>query len=174
MLRTITYLFALCLLVACEKSERDFYSGLGKKPVYVPLSELLDVRNEPPRPIELSGTIFLRDSLLFLLEQGKGIHVFNLQDTLNTINLAFFKIPAITDFIVAGDVLYADSWRDLVVINISNLHQIQETDRIRDVINPALYPPLYNGIFECVDESKGAVIEWQDATLEDAKCMTTN
>jgi len=161
----------LCLFGSCKKEEQDFFDGLGKKPVYAPLSELRDIRNEPPQPIQLSGTIFLQDTLLFLLEQGKGIHVFNIKDSLNTINLAFFKILAVTDFVVADQVLYADSWKDLVVIDISDLHHIQETDRIVNIINPLLYPPLYNGYFECVDESSGAVIQWEDAVLENAQCV---
>ncbi len=164
----------MLLWASCTKPELEFYDGQGKKPVYLPLSELQDVRNEPPTPIELSGTLFLRDTLLFILEQGKGIHVFNIKDTLNTLNLAFFKIPAITDFVITGNSLYADSWKDLVVIDISNLHQIVVKERVSDVINPILYPPLFNGIFECVDESKGAVINWEDALLEDAKCVTIN
>jgi len=176
MQRIITYGFALCLLCsllpACEKQEKGFYDGQGKRPVYISLNELRDIRNEAPRSIELSGTIFLQDTLLFLLEQRKGIHVFNIKDTLNTINLAFFKIPAITDFVISGHLLYADSWKDLVVIDISDLQQIKEVDRITNIITPTLFPPLYNGIFECVDESKGAVVGWVDALLEDAKCQT--
>jgi len=176
MMHKLIYLFVPCMILwaSCTKTEREFYNGQGKKPVYLPLSELLDVKNEPPTPIELSGTLFLRDSLLFILEQRKGIHVFNIKDSLNTINLAFFKIPAITDFVISGNLVYADSWKDLVVIDISDLHQIQVKERIMDVINPVLYPPLFNGIFECVDESKGAVIDWEDALLEDAKCVTIN
>ena len=167
-------MFYMLILGSCEKEERNFYDGLGKKPVYVSLSELRDIRNEPPKPIQLSGSIFLQDTLFFILEQRKGIHVFNIRDSLNTVNLAFFKIPAITDFVIAGNFLYADSWKDLVVIDISNLQQIQETDRITNVINPVLYPPLYNGFFECADDSKGAIIDWEDANLENAKCITTN
>lgn len=176
MMHKLLYLFIPCVLLwtNCTKTEQEFYDGPGKKPVYLPLSDLQDVRNEPPTPIELTGTLFLRDTLLFIMEQRKGIHVFNIKDSLNTINLAFFKIPAITDFVITGNSLYADSWKDLVVIDISNLHQILVKDRIIDVINPVLYPPLYNGIFECVDESKGAVVDWEDASLEDAKCVTIN
>jgi hypothetical protein len=59
-----------------------------------------------------------------------------------------------------------------VVIDISDLYQIRETNRIRDVVTPALYPPGYFGIFECVDESKGAVVGWEDAYLENARCST--
>jgi len=176
MLRKSTYLctlaLSLSLFIACVKTERQFYDGFGKKPVYVPLSALKDIRSEAPQAIGQSGTIYLQDTLLFLLEQGKGIHVFNIKDSLNTINLAFFKIPAITDFVINGTLLYADSWRDLVAIDISDLQQIRETERIVDVINPALYPPLYNGIFECVEDAKGAVIGWEDAELENVRCFT--
>jgi hypothetical protein len=42
------------------------------------------------------------------------------------------------------------------------------------VISPTLFPPLYNGYFECVDESKGAIIGWEDAVLDQAKCVTLN
>ena len=176
MTHKLLYLFLPCVLFLanCTKSEQEFYNGQGKKPVYLPVSELHDIGNTPPTPIELSGTLFLRDTLLFIMEQRKGIHVFNIKDSLNTINLAFFKIPAITDFVITGNSLYADSWKDLVVIDISNLHQILVKDRIIDVINPVLYPPLYNGIFECVDESKGAVVDWEDAFLEDVQCVTIN
>lgn len=165
-------LLFLCLLGSCDKQDPYFYDGPGKKPVYAPLSALLDIKNEAPQAIQVSGTIFLRDTLLFILEQRKGIHVFSLADTVNTVNLAFFKIPAITDFTVVGKTIYADSWKDLVVIDISNLNQISEKNRIHNVITPALYPPLYQGVFECVDESKGAVIDWVNDHLTDAKCTT--
>lgn len=179
MIRTVpiavlSCLVLLCIWSGCVQYERSFYSGPGKKPVYTPLSELTDIKNEAPKPIQLSGTIFLKDTLLFILEQRKGIHVFSLQDTSNTVNLAFIKIPAVTDFVVSGSLIYADCWKDLVVIDISDLYHIRETSRIKNAITPVLYPLLYNGIFECADESKGAIIDWEDAMLEDAKCVTIN
>ena len=164
----------LLLLAGCEKHDPEFFDGPGKRPVYVGLDELRDVRSEAPRPIGLSGPIFLRDTLLFLLEQGRGIHVFNIRDSTNTVDLVFLKIPAVTDFTLNDHLLYADSWRDLVVIDITDLQEIKEVSRLTDVLNPVLYPPLYDGIFECIDESRGAVIGWEDAELEDARCRTVN
>lgn len=175
MKKTIPHLLLLMVLLAgCTKEDRIFYTESGKKPIYLPISELQDIKSDAPRAITQTGTIFLRDTLFFVLEQHQGIHVYNLKDSLNTINLTFLKIPAITDFTIAGNRLYADSWRDLVVIDISNLLQIQEVSRIPDVIQPPLYPPLYDGVFECVDESMGAVIGWEDAYLGNARCITTN
>lgn len=165
-------LLLLIGLTSCEKPERLFASGYGKSPVYVSEAELKDIRNELPGTVQQSGTIFLRDTLLFLLDEQRGIFVYSLADTLNTRALTFFKIPAVTDFIISGNVLYADSWRDLVVIDITDLYQIRETSRLRDVVTPALYPPNYFGIFECVDESKGAVVGWEDAWLENVRCST--
>jgi hypothetical protein len=175
MKKTIPHLLLLMVLLAgCTKEDRIFYTESGKKPIYLPISELQDIKSDAPRAITQTGTIFLRDTLFFVLEQHQGIHVYNLKDSLNTINLTFLKIPAITDFTINGNRLYADSWRDLVVIDISNLLQIQEISRIPGVIQPPLYPPLYDGVFECVDESMGAVIGWEDAYLGNARCITTN
>lgn len=167
-------LLGAVLLNGCIREEPEFYDGTGKRPVYIAHEALKDIRSQPPRSIGISGTIFLRDTLLFMLEQRKGIHVFNLKDSLNTVNLAFLQIPAVTDFTVSDHYIYADSWRDLVIIDIGDLSQIREVGRVEDVITPVLYPLLYNGIFECVDESKGAVIDWEDAILKDARCFTTN
>lgn len=157
---------------ACNKEELSTYNGPGKRPVYLPLSALDDIKNLPPQPISLSGPIFLRDTLFFMLEQKKGIHVFNVRDSANVQQLTFFQIPAVTDFTIAGNRLYADSWRDLVTLDISNLYQIQLLDRQKDVFSPLLFPSLYNGIFECVDESQGAVVGWEDVYLDDARCST--
>jgi hypothetical protein len=169
------YLFVfVCLLAACKKEPIDGYSGTGKAPIYVPLAELLDVRNLPPQPIEQSGSIFLRDSLFFMLESGKGIHVFNIKDSLNTKKVTFIRIPAASDFSVYNNLIYAAAWRDLVVVDISDLLNVREAWRSTNAFEPFLYPPLYNGPFECVDERKGAVIGWETVFLKNTLCNTVN
>ena len=83
------------------------------------------------------------------------------------------KIPAITDFTISGDRLYADSWVDLVTIDIEDIYNIKLVGRQKGIIEPYLFPPApYQGWFECVDLSKGAVIDWEEAQLTDAKCRT--
>ena len=167
---------ALCCCAAWSGCivDPELPAGPGKRPVYAPLSELNNITNSAPQPIGTTGTIFLRDTLFFMLEQKKGIHVFNVKDSSNVVALTFFKIPAVTDFSISGNRLYADSWKDLVTIDISDLYHIALLNRQKDVFEPLLYPPLYDGVFECVDESKGAVIDWEDAELENADCFTTN
>ncbi len=146
--------------------------GVGMRPIYVDLVELENIGNLPPQEIENSGSIFLLDTLFFMLEQGKGIHVYGISDPTNAAGLTFIKMPAITAFTVANNRIYADSWRDLVTIDISNLMAVEVRSRQLGVFEPLLYPPLYNGIFECVDESQGAVAGWEEADLEAADCRT--
>ncbi len=165
-------LAALLLLSNCRKTQPDLTDGLGKMPIYATETELLDIKNLPPRAIEKTRTIFLRDSLFWVLDDRKGIHVFNIKDSLNARAITFFNIPAVTDFTIKDHLLYADNWRDLVVIDISNLLEIKEIGRTPNVIAPPLFPENYNGIFECADPEKGAIVGWKDATLVNAACFT--
>lgn len=168
----VAVLLSGLFLFSCTRKEIDGYSGMGKTPVYAALETLNDIRSLPPQDVAESGPIFLLDTLFFMVEQKKGIHVFNIKDSANIQNLVFLKIPAVTDFTIAGSRLYADSWRDLVTIDISDLQNIQLLDRQLNAFEPLLFPPLFNGPFECVDESKGAVIGWEDAELDNALCYT--
>jgi hypothetical protein len=173
-LRT-TFVLAFACIVAfstCKKEEFQGFNGMGKRPVYIAVADLDSITNLPPQPVLQTGSIFLRDTLFFMLEQKKGIHVFDIKDSMNIRKLTFFKIPAISDFVISGNRLYADSWKDLLTIDISDLYKIRVLDRQRNAFSPILYPPLYEGIFECVDESKGAVIDWEDAQLENVRCNT--
>lgn len=159
------------LLTGCPESHPP-RSGIGMRPIYVDFLELENIENLPPQSIENSGSIFLLDTLFFMLEQGKGIHVYGISDPTNARGITFIKIPAITAFTVSNNRLYADSWRDLVSIDISNLLAVQVLSRQLGVFEPLLYPPLYSGIFECVDENKGAVAGWEESDLEAANCRT--
>jgi len=164
---------ALLLLPSCWKEEAPAWGLVsGKRPVYLPESSLLDIRNLPPQDITNSGTIFLRDTLFFMLENGRGIHVFSVQDPARTYPVTFFKIPAISDFTIAGDRLYADSWRDLLTLDISDILAIRVLQRQPGVFQPSLFPPTYQGLFECVDLSRGAVVGWEDAEIDNPRCRT--
>lgn len=168
-------LFMAVWSAACEKAEPSFYGGRGKRPVYVAPDDLKVIKSEPPRNhISESGTIFLKDTLFFILDRYQGVHVFSIRDTAHTTNLAFISIPACLDFTVDGNYLYADSWRDLVVVDITQLNAVRETGRLTGVIQPPLYPLHYSGPFECVDEQKGAVVGWEDSPDNRFLCFSGN
>lgn len=162
--------FMLLLLGSCTE-EYPFYDGIGKKAVYISYASLHDIRNTPPSDVMNTGTIFLRDSLLFMVEQKKGIHVFNVSDSANPVNLTFIQIPAVNDFTISGNTMYADNGPNLVTLNISDLYDVGVIHTQLNVFQPIFFPPAYQGYFECADTSKGVVVDWVDAELVTAKCQ---
>ncbi len=162
----------LFLLSGCTKTEYPFYSGKGKRPVYVDQAFLEDIQNEAPQPVVQGGTIILKDTLLFQLDHGRGIHVFDVSDPGNALPLTFIRIPAISSFTISGHILYADNWRDLVTLDITDLFQVVVLGRQKNIFEPLMYPVQYSGIFECVNLEKGAVVGWEDSELTNVRCRT--
>jgi len=162
------------LLSSCFKQEAPRFNVMGTKPMYKAIKDLEEITNLDPKITIQSGPIFLLDSLFFMTENKKGIHVYNIADSTQIRNLTFIQIPAITDFTIEDNYLYADSWRDLVTIDITDIYNVKLLSRQTDVFEPLLYPILYRGFFECVDESQGAVVGWENELLENALCQTFN
>jgi hypothetical protein len=169
----VVFLVVIFLLSAC-KEEYPFYDGPGKAPVYLPYEKLSEILNLHPKPVVNSGPVFLEDTLLFMIEQQSGIHVFSLSDTANPVQLTFFQIPAVNDFTISGNTMYADNGPNLITIDISDIYNIVVLNTQQNVFYPVYFPQLYRGFFECVDQKKGVVVGWKDTTLADAKCRTTN
>ncbi|MCS6818523.1 MAG: hypothetical protein NZ522_01130, partial [Chitinophagales bacterium] len=70
-IRTLFFIIlcAFIFLSSACKEDYPYPSGKGKKPVYISYDSLLKIRGLPPQPVQKTGTIFLLDTLFFLLEQ---------------------------------------------------------------------------------------------------------
>jgi hypothetical protein len=76
--------------------------------------------NKEPRSIENPGKIYISEEFVLIGEEGAGIHVVNNQDRANPSSDAFIHIPGNKEFFVSGKYLYAESYYDLLKIDISN------------------------------------------------------
>jgi len=173
-MKAVFLFLTICFIVSSCNTEHDGHSGLGMQPTYVTIAQLNEIGNIEVQPIEQSGPIYLKGDFFFMTENKKGIHVFDIADEEQEEALTFISIPAITDFTIDNNYLYADSWRDLITIDIADIYNVQFLSRQKNVIDPVLFPLLYNGPFECVDESKGAVVGWEEIELNNVFCHTTN
>jgi len=90
--------------------------------------------NEEPRSIENPGKIFIAENYVLIGEEGKGIHVVGNQDRNNPISEAFINIPGNKEYFVSGNYLYAESYYDLLKIDISNPAQAILTSRSKHAI----------------------------------------
>jgi GAF domain-containing protein len=72
---------------------------------------------------------------LFINERGKGIHIFDNNDKTNPVPLSFINIPGSFDVAVKGNIMYVDSFVDLVVLDITDPANVQQIVRIENVLN---------------------------------------
>jgi hypothetical protein len=80
----------------------------------------LDVKAESPRELQKPGKLYFYDTYVFINESNEGIHVIDNSNPANPRNVAFIKIPGNIDIAVKDNILYADSYIDLLSIDISS------------------------------------------------------
>lgn len=135
----------------CEQSNTYSYY----EPVY---TSLADIRSsivvEDPHPMVSVGKIYFKDGYLFVNEPGAGIHVINNQDPENPLPIHFISIPGNFDLSIRNNILYADSYIDLVALDISSLDNVVEVGRLENVFSQ------YNSLGIYVDPQMGLVTEW--------------
>ncbi|MBK7477197.1 MAG: hypothetical protein IPI11_14780 [Haliscomenobacter sp.] len=162
----------LFLLLSLRKYDFGRPERHGQKPVYLPLSELGNIRNLPAAR-RASGND-LPSIPFFMLEKRKASMYLILKIPQSRIASPFSASPLspILRFQVTGCMQIAGkTWSPWI---LSDLMRIRVFSRKTDVLLPLVSSSLYNGIFECVDPEKGAVVGWVDAPLEHVRCQTVN
>lgn len=153
---------------SCDKQMVDFY-----EPVYRSLAEIrVEAKYEAPRAIENPGKIYYKDEYIFINEVDEGIHVIDNRNLSNPVTIAFINIPGNKDLAAKGDFMYADSYMDMVILNISDKSNIQQSSRVTDVFDSYYY---YNDADQTVlvdyevetrsvevDCDEGGFIDWWD------------
>jgi hypothetical protein len=139
-----------CLKDHCtHSSQYKVYS-----PVYRSLSDVRSaVKSEEPRDIRQTGKIYYYNGYLFINEPNQGIHVIDDQNPSSPKNISFIDIPGNIDLAAAGNILYADSYTDMVAIDISNPINVKVTQRVENVF------PLrnYNYGFSAQPDGRGII-----------------
>ncbi|MCE7992350.1 MAG: hypothetical protein HEP71_10230 [Roseivirga sp.] len=168
-------IFLLVLLWSCTDNGPGFPEGdvVGYRPVYA-VDIDLTISIGGSREIVNTGKIFRQGDILLLNEVNEGIHFINNTDPTNPVNLGFLTIKGSTDMSVRDDVLYVNQYSDIVALDFSDLQNIREINRQRNAFEVAssaqLTPPERGYYFECVDASKGEVVDWQLTTITNPKC----
>ncbi len=144
---------------SCQDKIKDTY--FVNEPVYLSYEDLrtsFDVKSA--QDIIQPGKLYFKDQLIFVNEYQKGIHVVNNADPANPQVIKFIELPGNVDLSVKGNILYADSYVDLVAIDISDLENIKEVSRIENAF-PYMLPEYTVGVIDEIDEQRGIVTGWQ-------------
>lgn len=111
------------------------------------------VKAASPRSLQNPGKMYVFGKYLFVNEIKKGIHIIDNGDKSNPKFVSFISIPGNGDIAVRDNILYADSFSDLVALDITNPENGVEIERVKNVFK--------NGLFEggswTLNESIGAI-----------------
>ena len=125
------------------------------EPVYRDKATVLgEIKSNPARSIQNPGKIYKYGNFIFLNEVNKGVHVIDNNNPSNPLIKAFISIPGNVDIAVKGNILYADLYTDLVVINISDPLQATLVKLV-----PRIFPERQYGNGFNPDTTK-VIIDW--------------
>ena len=163
-MKTFKNIFVLLFLFTGFNSCMDEYTEVftANSPIYMSYEDLRDAVNvSSARDLKNPGKIYFKDGYIFINEELKGIHIIDNQDPANPQNIGFIEIPGNADIAIKDDILYADSYIDLVAIDISDVNAPVEVSRVKDIF--PYTTPAYDEEYRVaqVDEEKGVVIEWE-------------
>ena len=143
-MKKITYLFfitALFNLTGCKDYVDEYITYTINEPLFIPESEFRSaVEVDQPKPIEKQGKIVFYNDYLYISQPYHGIHVIDNRDPSNPKNVAFIDLPGNADMHVRNNMLYADSYVDLVWLDITDPAKPVYKGRKAEVF-PLAFPP---------------------------------
>jgi len=153
------FLALIFILSGCEDKYTEQYLSL--EPVYMSYKDFREaVKVESTHSLQKPGKIYYKDNYLFINEIMKGIHVYNNTNPASPQYVGFIAIPGNVDMVIKGNIMYADSYIDLVGIDISNPAAAKEVARLKSVF-PYSVPP-YESYYRLgpIDDTQGVVVDW--------------
>jgi hypothetical protein len=138
-----------------DKCTRTVFSKIYA-PVQMAIKDLqASARSESPKEILATGKIYTKDQYLFVSEPRAGIHIIDNTNPAAPQKIAFLKVLGNMDIAVKGNMLYADSYTDLTVFDISDPRHITLVKRVPEAIS---YPTDVNGMTVGWKLSKDSIV----------------
>lgn len=121
------------------------------------------VASVAPFPMEHPGKIYIKDHYLFINEVQKGIHIYDNSTPSAPKQISFINIPGNGDLAVKDNMLYADSYMDLVAIDISNPENPVEVGRKQEAFTHG----VFDGIGWNFNSNTGSIYTHEAYFLEE-------
>ena len=156
----------------------------GYKPVFSVDSTVLKITAEGPRPVKLPAKIYVKGNLIFQNDLGTGIHVIDNSNPSAPAPIGFIKILGNSEISIKGNMLYANSFQDLVVVDLADWQNVKEMKRIKNAFQQgatagpyprySYVPPPEHGVyFECTEpyEVTHILTGWVRDSVYDYNCF---
>jgi len=164
----ILTLFSLISFLLCSCEDLTYKEYKGYAPVYLSYKDLRTAVTEVQNvDLKNPGKIYFKDNYIFIVEELEGIHVFDNTNPASPVKKAFVKLPGVVDISISGYIMYADSYVDLVVLDVQNIDNIHEVGRINDILPYTVPQAKTDFPTAFIDKDKGVVISWELKTIKE-------
>lgn len=137
-------------------------SGPRYTPIYMSYEDLrASFAVEPPHAMDTTGKILLADNLLMVVEPNQGVHVVDNTHPAEPTQLAFLRVLGCLDIAMVDGLLYADSYVDLLAVDLGNVDDITLASRTIDVLPYDAYRHAPQGTIDGIDGTQGVIIDVQ-------------
>ena len=154
---------------------------LGYVPIYSQDPTIYNIYADTPRAVKNAGKIYVKGNLIFQNDYGYGIHIFDKTIPTSPKKIGFINMRGNLEMSIKGNLLYANSYADLVVVDISDWNNLKEVQRIKDAfykgyeaatMTYVFVPPPARGVyFECPDFRKGILTGWKQDSIYNNTCF---
>jgi hypothetical protein len=125
-------LFILISTISCNNDEYEYYNLAT--PVLKSADEVRkSIAVLPAKEIQESGKIYSYKNLVFVNDKNNGVHIIYNKDPKSPRKISYINIPGNVDISVKDEKLYANSFVDLVVFDISNFEEIKKVTVLENV-----------------------------------------
>lgn len=142
-------ILSIITLGACSERIEDTITYSINEPIFMSKTEFrapVKVTAEA-KPISKEGKISFYKEFLYISEPEVGIHIIDDRDPSNPKNIGFIELLGNSDVAIRNDVLYADSYVDLVWFDISDPSSPKELGRAKDIFPNSL--PVTENFYGC-------------------------
>lgn len=150
-MKKLMYLFFLsviCLLYGCNDNMkvRETITLTVNKPVLMSADVFRSSVKVKTQPEEITqqGKICFYEGYLYISEPGKGIHIIDNRNPSSPSPVGFIEMIGNADVAIRNNMLYADSFVDLVWFDITNPALPVLKNRLENVF-PQAFPPIEEG-----------------------------
>lgn len=127
------------------------------EPVYMSPQEIREAASVvAPEGLGQTGRIYLYENYIFVNEMGRGIHVINNSEPAEPVVESFINLPGNYKMSIKDDIMYADSYMDMVAIDISNFKSIEIAGRIQNI-----FSNFNQNASEFYDPELGVIVDWE-------------
>ena len=153
-MKKLMYLFfmsVICMLYGCndDMKVKETITLTVNKPVLMSADAFRSSVKVKTQPEEITqqGKICFYEGYLYISEPGKGIHIIDNRNPSSPSPVGFIELIGNADVAIRNNMLYADSYVDLIWFDISNPALPVLKNRLENVF-PYAFPPIEEGTID--------------------------